>query len=184
MDYLLGQNPWDMSFLMGIGSRNLNHIHHRTANPEGRNMSSVDWAYRTPVGALVGGAPPQDSLLRDQWEDYTNSESCLDFSASFLVPVTLLASPTKSGTTGISARAGGGTAPRWGWNARTGVLNWSGAPMGMRWDVLDARGRVVASGAMDQGSGRLALDVPSGISVLRWRAVEANGALPLLRLAR
>ncbi len=184
MDYLLGQNPWDMSFLMGIGSRNLNHIHHRTANPEGRNPSSVDWAYRTPVGALVGGGAPDDSILLDQWENYTHSESCLDFAASFLVPATLLASPTDSSTASVHPFQHAATAPRWSWNSRTGVLGWTGAPAGVRWEVLDARGRVVASGSTTGPEGRESLAVPVGVSVLRWRSLDSRGTLPLLRVSR
>lgn len=183
MDYLLGQNPWDMSFLMGIGSRNLNHVHHRTANPEGRNLSSVDWAYRTPVGALVGGANPQDSLLQDDWANYANSESCLDFAANFLVPATLLSASAASETAGSRFVTRSVMLPRWRWDSRAGVLSWSGVSADLRWEVLDARGRIAASGTAE-GSGRSALDLPSGISVLRWRSVDAGGTLPLLRLVR
>lgn len=184
MDYLLGQNPWDMSFLMGIGSRNLNHIHHRTANPEGRNVVSVNWAYRTPVGALVGGGAPGGNLLLDQWEDYTHSESCLDFAASFLVPATLLSKPASSGSAGRIAAPRRAPSPRLTWDSRAGVLRWSGAGTGLRWDVLDARGRVVGSGSAIAGEGRRALEIPLGLSVLRWRTAEANGTLSLLRVGR
>lgn len=184
MDYLLGQNPWDMSFLMGIGSRNLNHIHHRTANPEGRNLPSVDWVYRTPVGALLGGALPDDTLLSDGWKDYTQSETCLDFAATFLVPATLLAAPMDSSTASVRPSLRAATAPRWSWNPRTGILGWSGAPAGLRWEILDARGRVVGQGSISGSEGRRALEVPAGVSVLRWRTHDANGILPLLRLSR
>lgn len=182
MDYLLGQNPWDMSFVMGIGARNLNHIHHRTANPEGRSVPSVNWAYRTPVGALVGGGGPMDSLLLDDWMNYANSESCLDFAASFLVPATLLAKPASSGTTGRIVAPHRAPSPRLAWDARTGMLRWSAADAGLSWQIVDARGRVVGSGSSVVGEGRRVLEIPSGVSVLRWRTGEANGVLPLLRV--
>lgn len=184
MDYLLGQNPWDMSFLMGIGSRNLNHIHHRTANPEGRNLSSVDWAYRTPLGALVGGARPTDTLLKDEWMDYQSSESCLDFAASFLVPTTLLSASTATGTTGIPGPKRAVSMPRLAWNPRTGELRWSAAAAGLSWNVLDARGRIVESGTSLEREGRIVLAPRSGISWLRWRTSEASGSLSLVRLGR
>lgn len=184
MDYLLGQNPWDMSFLMGIGSRNPNHIHHRTANPEGRNVPSVNWAYRTPVGALMGGMDPKDSVLRDDWIGYRNSDACLDYAASFLVPATLLSKPASSGSTGRIAAPRRTPSPRVVWDSRTGVLRWSGASAGLHWEVLDVRGRLVGSGSAVASEGRRALEVPSGVSMLRWRTTDANGTLALLRAGR
>ena len=184
MDFLLGQNPWDMSYLMGIGSRNLNHIHHRTANPEGRNLSSVDWAYRTPVGALMGGAHPSDTLMKDEWMDYTTTESCLDFAASFLVPATLLSASTKSGSTGMTGPRRAATPPRLAWNPRTGELRWSSATTGLRWEIVDARGRILESGSSPDAEGRRLLEHDGGFRWLRWRADQAAGSLPLVKLGR
>lgn len=37
MNYILGMNEWDMSFMVGVGDKNDSHIHHRTSNPEFAN---------------------------------------------------------------------------------------------------------------------------------------------------
>ena len=88
--YNLGANPWDISFLMGAGEKNLNHPHNRAANPDGYNAGGLPYEYRCPRGALMGGAAPQKILL-DDWKDYTATETCIDFSAQFLIPSQSLA---------------------------------------------------------------------------------------------
>ena len=90
MDYNLGRNPWDISFLMGAGSKNLQHPHNRIANPEGYNAGGIPYAYRSPKGALMGGAIP-GQLLRDEWEKYDVTETCIDFSAQMVLPSQYLA---------------------------------------------------------------------------------------------
>lgn len=186
MDYILGQNPWEMSFLTGIGSRNLNHPHHSAANPEGRNIPATNWQRRAPVGALMGGGRPETPLLRDEWEKYDNSESCIDFTASFLVPATLLSQPPAADPTGLRRGHGLRTlaAPRVGWDPRSGTLRWSGASDGIRWDVLDARGRILSAGSTSEASGGRILAIPPGIAVLRWTSGGHRGTQPLLRVPR
>ncbi|HQF53735.1 MAG TPA: glycoside hydrolase family 9 protein [Fibrobacteria bacterium] len=90
MDYNLGRNPWDISFLMGAGSKNLQHPHNRIANPEGYNAGGIPYPYRSPKGALMGGAIP-GQLLRDEWEKYDVTETCIDFSAQMVLPSQYLA---------------------------------------------------------------------------------------------
>lgn len=90
MNYNLGTNPWDISFLMGAGTKNLQHPHHRASNPEGYNAGGIPYEYRTPKGALMGGAVP-GALLKDEWEDYTVTETCIDFTGQMLVPAQYLA---------------------------------------------------------------------------------------------
>jgi len=88
--YNLGANPWDISFLMGAGDKNLNHPHNRAANPDGYNAGGLPYAYKCPRGALMGGAHPEAVLL-DDWEDYTATETCIDFSAQLIIPAQSLA---------------------------------------------------------------------------------------------
>ena len=88
--YNLGANPWDISFLMGAGDKNLNHPHNRSANPDGYNAGGLPYEYKCPRGALMGGAAPHKILL-DDWSDYTATETCIDFSAQFLIPSQSLA---------------------------------------------------------------------------------------------
>lgn len=88
--YNLGMNPWDISFVMGAGDKNLQHPHNRAANSDGYNAGGVPYDYKCPVGALMGGAAPTE-LLKDDWSDYTVTETCIDFSAGFLFPSQMVA---------------------------------------------------------------------------------------------
>ena len=90
--YSMGANPWDISFLMGAGEKNLNHPHNRTANPDGYNAGGMPYEYRCPKGALMGGRAPHLTLL-DDWEKYTATETCIDFSSQLLMPAQSLAEP-------------------------------------------------------------------------------------------
>ena len=186
MDYMLGSNPWDISFLMGVGSKNISHVHHRTANPDGANVPAARWSHRTPVGALAGGARPDSATLSDSWSIYNNTEACLDVATTFLVPATLLAAPAPSDPTGLRGgpRRSLVPAPRVSWDPRTGRLGWSGAAGDFRWEVLDGRGRILSNGGSNDGAGARSLDLPTGIAVLRWRSGERSGNLQLLRLPR
>jgi len=89
LNYQLGVNPWDVSFVMGVGSKNLQHPHNRAANPEGYNAGGVPYSYRTPKGALMGGCRP-GSILRDEWLKYDVTETCIDFSAQMVFPSLIL----------------------------------------------------------------------------------------------
>lgn len=99
LNYNMGLNPWDISFIMGTGDRNLQHPHNRAANPDGYNAGGVPYEYRTPVGALMGGSRPTDRLV-DDWEDYTVTETCIDFSAQLVLPAQMLAKDLPPDTSG------------------------------------------------------------------------------------
>ncbi|QQS05771.1 MAG: glycoside hydrolase family 9 protein [Fibrobacterota bacterium] len=99
MNYNLGANPWDISFLMGAGSKNLQHPHNRISNPEGYNAGGIPYKYRSPKGALMGGAIP-GQLLRDEWEKYDVTETCIDFSSQMILPSQYLAEDLPPDTTG------------------------------------------------------------------------------------
>ena len=96
MNYILGANQWDMSFMVGVGDKNDAHAHNRTANPEGwnrfdkENMAErpVGYSYRPPVGALLGGSM-SDTLLSD-WNKYGSIETAIDINATFLAANVLL----------------------------------------------------------------------------------------------
>jgi hypothetical protein len=89
INYLLGANPYDLSFIMGCGDRNLQHPHYRAANPEGFNQKGDVYPYRVPVGAVMGGARPED-VLRDNWQYYVSTEACIDFAAQAVFPLLIL----------------------------------------------------------------------------------------------
>lgn len=88
LNYMLGVNPWDVSFLLGVGDKNDAHPHHRASNPEGKNMPGAGYKYNPPTGALFGGVTPGDknawSPSTLSWEDYHLSETCIDATAMFV----------------------------------------------------------------------------------------------------
>lgn len=95
LNYMLGVNPWDVSFVYGIGDKNDAHPHHRASNPEGKNTPGFNYKYVCPVGALFGGTVPGDSSSlvpgsKMSWEDYYLSETCLDASATLLSALTIV----------------------------------------------------------------------------------------------
>lgn len=88
LNYMLGVNPWDVSFLLGVGDKNDAHPHHRASNPEGKNMPGAGYKYNPPTGALFGGVTPGEenswSPSTLSWEDYHLSETCIDATAMFV----------------------------------------------------------------------------------------------------
>lgn len=88
LNYMLGVNPWDVSFLLGVGDKNDAHPHHRASNPEGKNMPGAGYKYNPPTGALFGGMKPDDTNAWDpktrSWEEYHLSETCIDATAMFV----------------------------------------------------------------------------------------------------
>ncbi len=95
MNYMLGVNPWDISFIYGVGDKNDAHPHHRASNPEGTNVPGGHYPYKVPTGAFLGGIRPggANSFIPKtmSWEDYEKSEVCIDASATFLGAVSLVA---------------------------------------------------------------------------------------------
>ena len=95
LNYMLGVNPWDVSFVYGIGDKNDAHPYHRAANPEGKNTPGFNYKYNCPVGALFGGTVPGDSSSlvpkrETSWKDWEKSETCLDASATLLSALTFV----------------------------------------------------------------------------------------------
>lgn len=100
LHYMLGLNPWDLSFVYGIGDKNDMHPHHRQANPEGRNVEQQPaYPYTVPTGGLYAGMAPGGTNAIEprsaSWEDYFMSEVCLASSATLFSGVTLVADSSK-----------------------------------------------------------------------------------------
>ena len=95
LNYMLGMNPWDISFVYGIGDKNDAHPHHRASNPEGRTAPTPRYKYRPPVGGVFGGKEPNDvnSMVPStlSWEDYRLSDICLDVSATLMSSTAIVA---------------------------------------------------------------------------------------------
>lgn len=135
MHYLLGANPYDVSFVMGCGDRNLQHPHYRAANPDGYNQGGTAYPYRTPIGAVMGGTRP-DRILLDEWDIYDNTESCIDFAAQAIFPLLILGGGP-DGTTGLEKRTGKAFRP--------GIRNGRG-------DFRDVLGRKPTRGRSGRGA--------------------------------
>jgi hypothetical protein len=93
---LLGVNPWDVSWVVGVGAKNPMHIHHRSANPELRNIDPP-YAYRIPVGAVYGGAEAvQGGVYLDDANAYHYTEVSLEGSALLAAVATFLSNDTST----------------------------------------------------------------------------------------
>lgn len=94
LNYLLGVNPWDISFVYGVGDKNDNHPFHRASNPEGKNTPAWNYKYVRPVGGLFAGVTPDnENSIKPKgmsWEDYHISDVCLDASAVLTSSLTIL----------------------------------------------------------------------------------------------
>ena len=101
LNYLLGVNPWDISFVYGIGDKNDAHPFHRAANPEGKNWPGLAYKYNAPVGALVGWQDPATTSMNPNktsstdlnlmsWENFYISEVTLNAATVLTSALTLV----------------------------------------------------------------------------------------------
>ncbi|MCY8541589.1 glycoside hydrolase family 9 protein [Bacillus haynesii] len=83
MQYMLGDNPQQRSFVVGYGKNPPQHPHHRTAHGSWADQMNVPENHRhTLYGALVGG-PGRDDSYRDDITDYVSNEVAIDYNAAF-----------------------------------------------------------------------------------------------------
>lgn len=90
VDYILGSNPMNMSYLVGYGSKYPTNVHHRGASIVsfrgskgfiGCTQGYDNWYGRSDpnpnvlVGALVGGPDCQDNFM-DKRDNYMQTEAC------------------------------------------------------------------------------------------------------------
>ncbi|MBA0578612.1 hypothetical protein Gorai_020889 [Gossypium raimondii] len=90
VDYILGSNPMNMSYLVGYGSKYPIRVHHRGASIVsyrenkgfiGCTQGYDNWYSRVEpnpnvlVGALVGGPDCRDNFM-DQRDNYMQTEAC------------------------------------------------------------------------------------------------------------
>ncbi|MBO6075706.1 MAG: glycoside hydrolase family 9 protein [Fibrobacter sp.] len=91
LNYLFGVNPWDVSFVFGVGDKNDAHPHHRAANPEGKSMPGLNYKYVCPVGGLLGGpTPSEQNSWNNSWSNFIIEETCLEGSTLLLSALTLV----------------------------------------------------------------------------------------------
>lgn len=81
MDYLLGSNPANRSYLIGFGDSYPQHIHHRAANPD------KSTAKYTLYGTLVGGPTDANGSYDDNTDSYSCTEPALDYNGCFALAI-------------------------------------------------------------------------------------------------
>ncbi len=83
VDYALGDNPLNMSYMVGYGDNSAHNAHHRTAHGSWNNALENPTENRHILyGALVGG-PNQDGTYEDDRGNYINNEVACDYNAGF-----------------------------------------------------------------------------------------------------
>jgi len=183
MDEVLGVNPWDLSFVFGVGSKGPNHPNHRTANPDGRTLP-FPYTYQVPTGALYAGQAPSISLLTDSYSvSYTTTESCLEGSANLLIPSMIL-----SFDAGPTSSIGDHDAPRPSTpdfvakSTKSGVkVVWSRAHGSVEIALFDLSGRVLANStaAASSGSTEFVVSRTRGPLLARLRDARSSQTLVL-----
>ncbi|XP_047974434.1 endoglucanase 12-like [Salvia hispanica] len=100
MNYILGANPSNMSYIVGYGTKFPRHVHHRGASipiDKTRYSCSGGWRWRdasTPnpnivTGAMVAGPYPSDEF-KDVRTNYTYTEPTLAGNAGFVAALVSL----------------------------------------------------------------------------------------------
>uniref|UniRef100_A0A5B7CBH6 Endoglucanase n=1 Tax=Davidia involucrata TaxID=16924 RepID=A0A5B7CBH6_DAVIN len=108
IDYILGANPMNMSYVVGFGTKFPRHVHHRGASiPNDGNKYSCTGGYKwrdtrnpnpnTITGAMVGG-PDRFDRFQDVRTNYSYTEPTMAGNAGL---VAALVSLTSSGQYGI-----------------------------------------------------------------------------------
>ena len=82
IDYILGSNPRNSSYLTGWGVNPPQHPHHRANQPD-FYYPNTGFTYGL-VGGLVGG-PKNDDSFTDEVAEYQRTEVGLDYNASFVL---------------------------------------------------------------------------------------------------
>jgi hypothetical protein len=83
INYALGVNPNNQSYVVGYGENSPKNPHHRTAHASWKNDLSIpDENRHILYGALVGG-PTQTGEYEDDRQNYINNEVATDYNAGF-----------------------------------------------------------------------------------------------------
>lgn len=83
VDYLLGNNPNNFSYMVGFGNHYPKQPHHRNATGT-KDFSTAADNRHILFGALVGGPnKPNDNAYQDKRSDYVTNEVALDYNAGF-----------------------------------------------------------------------------------------------------
>jgi endoglucanase len=84
INYALGDNPRDSSYVVGFGENPPQHPHHRTAHGSWTDQLTAPAQTRhTLYGALVGGPGSANDQYTDSRQDYVANEVATDYNAGF-----------------------------------------------------------------------------------------------------
>lgn len=84
IDYTLGANPRNASYLIGFGQNPPRNPHHRTAHGSWTdNIQQPTQSRHVLYGALVGGPGQPDDSYVDNRQDYVANEVALDYNAAY-----------------------------------------------------------------------------------------------------
>ncbi len=84
MNYILGSNPINRCYIVGLGPNSAQHPHHRAAHgSETNSMDDPETHKHVLYGALVGG-PGMDDQHNDVTSDYVQNEVTIDYNAAIV----------------------------------------------------------------------------------------------------
>ncbi len=84
MNYIMGDNPLNRSYIVGYGDNYASHPHHRAAHGSSTNdMTDPPEHKHILWGALVGGPGPNDEHV-DKTDDFIYNEVAIDYNAGLV----------------------------------------------------------------------------------------------------
>jgi hypothetical protein len=160
LNYMLGVNPYDMSFILGVGDKHPMHPHHRAANPEGWNGSAIDsslvqYGHSILTGAVWGGSTPENGY-DEYWDNYYETEVCIDGAANALIPLSGLSIYAESSSASKEYKSASNT---FTWNTYNGTVS-----------VYSSNGRLTSTKEWNNGADNiehLKSDLSSGMYWLK-----------------
>ena len=83
IDYILGDNPTQQSYVAGVGANSPQYLHHRAASGT-TDINDPAPNQHVLYGALVGGPSlASDTAYMDERTDFISNEVALDYNAGF-----------------------------------------------------------------------------------------------------
>ena len=89
IDYILGDNPAGVNYVVGAEENSPRAVHHRGASGVDMPSNQPSFNIYTLYGALAGGPGPDDSY-RDDRGNYEMNEVALDYNAGFTMDLAAL----------------------------------------------------------------------------------------------
>ena len=89
IDYILGNNPLGINFVVGAEKNSPNAVHHRGASYTSDNQAKPYYNIYTLYGALAGG-PGKNDEYSDERTNYQMNEVAIDYNAGFTADLAAL----------------------------------------------------------------------------------------------